>query len=146
MASGRRRPTLRSGLLLPGSHPGQKPPPALTSPPSQALLHPLRVSLLDRHVSYFWAALRIRNIAEHALTERSDNPLRHARTTKTNWITRTVLSPYWVNYHVEHHAYMYVPCYNLPKLHQIFRDNGYLEKMEYKKSYRDVLKSAITPA
>ncbi len=94
----------------------------------------------------FWFVLRIRNIAEHALTERSDNPLRHARTTKTNWFTRTFLSPYWVNYHVEHHVYMYVPCYNLPKLHQLFRDNGYVEKMEYKDGYREVLRSAITPA
>ena len=94
----------------------------------------------------FWTVLRIRNIAEHALTERSDNPLRHARTTRTNWFTRTFLSPYWVNYHVEHHAYMYVPCYNLPKLHQLFRDKGYVEKMEYKDGYREVLRSAITIA
>ncbi len=94
----------------------------------------------------FFAVLRLRNIAEHAMTERSDNPLTHARTTHAGWFARTVFAPYWVNYHVEHHAYMYVPCYNLPKLHSLFRNNGYVENMEYKENYRSVLKSVLVPA
>ncbi|HUJ73475.1 MAG TPA: fatty acid desaturase, partial [bacterium] len=31
---------------------------------------------------------------------------------------------YWhMNYHVEHHMYAAVPCYNLPKFHHAIKDN-----------------------
>ncbi|NNE58869.1 MAG: fatty acid desaturase family protein [Hellea sp.] len=98
------------------------------------------------HMTVFWVVLRLRNIAEHAMTDHSDNPLTHARTTKTNWLTRSILSPYWVNYHVEHHAYMFVPCFNLPKLHKAFEGDGYDKKMDCKSGYIQVLKSVLVPA
>ena len=94
------------------------------------------------YVTVFWAVIRVRNIAEHALTARNDNPLEHARTTKTNLLTRALIAPYWVNYHVEHHAYMYVPCFNLPKLHEVLLESGYEEKMDLKQGYSDVLSLA----
>lgn len=97
------------------------------------------------YITIFWAIIRLRNIAEHAMTDHGDNPLTHARTTKTNWLTRIVISPYWVNYHVEHHAYMYIPCFNLPKLHKSMTENGYKDVMEYKRGYAEVLKSVIVP-
>ncbi|MBC6411839.1 MAG: fatty acid desaturase family protein, partial [Hyphomonadaceae bacterium] len=80
-------------------------------------------------MTWFWVVLRLRNIAEHAMTARNDSPLEHARTTKANLIERILFAPYWVNYHVEHHAYMYVPCYNLPKLHRTMLARGYGGKM-----------------
>lgn len=97
-------------------------------------------------MTVFWAVLRLRNISEHAMTENSENPLRHARTTKSNIFTRAFLAVYWVNYHVEHHAYMYVPCYNLPKLHKLFVEGGYGETMELRNGYRDVLKLVVQPS
>ena len=95
-------------------------------------------------VTIFFAIIRIRNIAEHALTTRDDNPLTHARTTKANLLARIFLAPYWVNYHVEHHAYMYVPCYHLKALHDEMGNAGQFEHMEIKPNYRSVLKMAIT--
>ena len=92
----------------------------------------------------FFAIIRIRNISEHALTTQDDNPLTHARTTRTNIITRMFLAPYWVNYHVEHHAYMFVPCYRLKALHAEMGRAGYHAKMEIKPNYLSVLKIAIT--
>jgi len=85
---------------------------------------------------------RIRNIAEHAVVPDNDDPFRNARTTKANWLWRALVAPYWVNYHVEHHLLMYVPCYNLPKLHALLLAKGYGPKMEIQPSYLAVLRLA----
>ena len=68
---------------------------------------------------------RLRNIAEHALVVRNEtDPLRHARTTNANWLERAVLAPYWVNYHCEHHMFMHLPCWSLPKAHRLLKKQG----------------------
>lgn len=95
-------------------------------------------------MTWFMAVLRIRNIAEHAMTATDGNPFRYARTTNASLPARIFLAPYWVNYHLEHHAYMYVPCYRLPTLHNAMKEAGYLPKMEYETSYTNVLKLAST--
>lgn len=94
----------------------------------------------------FFAYLRLRNIAEHAMTTTDTNPLTHARTTHANPIARVFLAPYWVNYHVEHHAYMFVPCYHLKALHKELTKNGHKDAMEFKPGYLSVLQNAIVPA
>jgi len=92
--------------------------------------------------TWFFAVLRLRNITEHAMTTTDDNPLTHARTTYTNILEKIFLGPYWVNYHIEHHAYMFVPCYRLKALHKEMI--GHHDKMEIKHGYRSVLKTATT--
>ncbi|PHR61354.1 MAG: fatty acid desaturase [Robiginitomaculum sp.] len=91
----------------------------------------------------FQVVVRIRNIAEHAMTSHEKNPLINARTTYANWLERVFVAPYWVNYHVEHHAYMFVPCWQLKKLHAAMVREGHLPDMEIKHSYREVLKFAV---
>jgi len=95
-------------------------------------------------VTWFFVVLRLRNITEHAMTTYDDNPLTHARTTYTNILEKIFLGPYWVNYHVEHHAYMYVPCYRLKALHSEMKQAGHARNMEIKTSYRSVLQIATT--
>ena len=95
-------------------------------------------------MTWFMLVLRVRNISEHAMTEESTNSLRHARTTQANWFARLFLAPYWVNYHVEHHAYMYVPCYRLPALHKALIDAGHGQEMMFENSYRAVLRTVST--
>lgn len=92
--------------------------------------------------TWFFAVLRLRNIAEHAVTTNDDNPLTHARTTHANVIERILFAPYWVNYHVEHHAYMFVPCYRLKALHTAMVAGGHKPDMDYQKDYGAVLKLA----
>ena len=94
--------------------------------------------------TWFFAVLRLRNIAEHALTTNDDNPLTHARTTKANLIERILYAPYWVNYHVEHHAYMFVPCFRLKALHKAMIAHGHKDKMELQPSYGALVKLAAT--
>lgn len=86
---------------------------------------------------------RLRNIAEHALVTKDEpDPLRHARTTHANLIERAFLAPYWVNYHCEHHMFMHVPCYNLPKVRRHLARQGVTERMLGAPGYIDVLKLA----
>jgi len=90
--------------------------------------------------TWFFAVLRLRNITEHAMTTTDDNPLTHARTTYTNILEKIFLGPYWVNYHVEHHAYMFVPCYRLKTLHEEM--SGHHAEMEIRRGYKAVLEMA----
>jgi fatty acid desaturase len=86
---------------------------------------------------------RLRNIAEHAnVAQGEPDPLRHARTTHASPIERALLAPYWVNYHCEHHMFMAVPCYNLPRVHGRLKAQGVTRKMLTAPSYLDVLAQA----
>ena len=94
----------------------------------------------------FQLILRIRNIAEHACTTTgSDDPFSHARTTYASWWERMTLAPYWVNYHSEHHLFMGVPCYNLPKANDMLLEKGYGPRMTLAKSYGEVIRTVTQP-
>lgn len=93
----------------------------------------------------FQLFLRIRNIAEHACTTTgSGDPFTHARTTYANWIERATVAPYWVNFHSEHHLFMGVPCYRLPRAHALLGAGGYHERMTISPNYAAVLKQVTT--
>jgi fatty acid desaturase len=89
-----------------------------------------------------WLSLvtRIRNIAEHACTSTGQDPFSHARTTRANPIERALIAPYWVNYHAEHHLFMYLPCYRLPEAHRLLVEKGLIKRMEVRPGYLDVMK------
>jgi len=89
---------------------------------------------------------RVRNIAEHAIVPDNNDPFRSARTTYASWLERALLAPYWVNYHVDHHLLMYVPCYNLPKLHRLLLAKGFGARMEIQPNYLTILKLATSKA
>ena len=95
-------------------------------------------------LTWHQAITRIRNIAEHAMVPDNDDPLRHARTTNTSLLERALIAPYWVNYHVEHHLLMWVPCYNLPAAQRFLIANGYRDRMEIKSGYAEVLRMATS--
>jgi len=88
----------------------------------------------------FQLFLRVRNIAEHACTSTGDDPFSHARTTQANWLARATVAPYWVNFHSEHHLFMGLPCYNLPKAHKKLIALGYAPRMTLAPSYWSVMK------
>ena len=98
--------------------------------------------LLPR-ATWFQMVTRFRNIAEHALVKKNEpDPLRHARTTKANWLERALIAPYYVNYHCEHHMFMHVPCYHLPQVHKLLGQKGVLARMEIAPGYGRVLSLA----
>src|SRR5450631_1844735 len=87
---------------------------------------------------------RIRNIAEHACTSTGEDPFSHARTTHASPIERLLIAPYWVNFHAEHHLFMYLPCYRLPESHRILMENGLIKRMEVRPGYLDVMRLATS--
>ncbi|MFA4897922.1 MAG: fatty acid desaturase family protein [Brevundimonas sp.] len=92
--------------------------------------------------TWFPMVTRLRNIAEHACVEGSSaDPFRAARTTKASLWERAFIAPYWVNFHAEHHLFMHVPCWKLPRLHRAIRAKPQAEAMEVAPGYASVLKA-----
>jgi len=91
---------------------------------------------------------RLRNIAEHAcIAENEPDPMRQARTTKAGFLERLLIAPYYVNYHCEHHMFMHVPCYNLPRAHKLLARKGVTERMLVEPGgYASVLRKAASKA
>ena len=88
---------------------------------------------------------RLRNIAEHACVAKDEaDPLRHARTTLASAAERLFIAPYYVNYHCEHHMFMHVPCYNLPRVHRMLAGKGVTEGMLVERGYLRVLDLAAS--
>ena len=63
--------------------------------------------------------MRIRSIAEHFAIDGRSGAYSHTRTTHTGLMTRLLVAPKNVNYHIEHHFFPSVPFYRLPKLHAL---------------------------
>lgn len=92
--------------------------------------------------TWFPMVTRLRNIAEHACVEGSSaDPFRAARTTKASLWERAFIAPYWVNFHAEHHLFMHVPCWKLPRLHRAIHAKPQAEAMEVAPGYASVLRA-----
>lgn len=92
--------------------------------------------------TWFPMVTRLRNIAEHACVEGSStDPFRAARTTKASLWERAFIAPYWVNFHAEHHLFMHVPCWKLPRLHRAIHTKPQADAMEVAPGYASVLKA-----
>jgi fatty acid desaturase len=92
--------------------------------------------------TWFPMVTRLRNIAEHACVEGSSaDPFRAARTTKASLWERAFIAPYWVNFHAEHHLFMHVPCWKLPRLHRAIHAKPQAGAMEVAPGYASVLKA-----
>ena len=94
--------------------------------------------------TWFPLVTRVRNIAEHACTSTGPDPFSHARTTHANFIERALIAPYWVNYHAEHHLFMYLPCYRLPEAHRLLGEKGLVARIDIAPNYLDVLRLATS--
>jgi fatty acid desaturase len=97
----------------------------------------------------WWAAyfftypfcIRVRAIAEHAVTERTGDMLRNTRTTRAGLLARALFAPCHVNFHIEHHALVSVPFWQLPELHKLMQEKSITPPPP---SYWQVLKLAAS--
>jgi fatty acid desaturase len=93
-------------------------------------------------VTWYPLVTRLRAIAEHAATHDRDDPLRNTRTTAAGLLARAFLAPCWVNYHLEHHLLVFVPCWKLARAHALLLAKGYGGRMELSPGYLDVIRAA----
>ena len=96
--------------------------------------------------TWYQLLTRLRSIAEHAMVPDDDDPLRNTRTTGAGLLARAFLAPYWVNYHVEHHLLVFVPCWKLRRAHALLVAKGYGARMELAPGYLDVINRAVSIA
>jgi fatty acid desaturase len=92
-----------------------------------------------------WCQLlvRLRAMAEHAMVPDDADPLRNARTVTAGPLARAFLAPYAVNFHVEHHLLVFVPCWKLARAHALLLAKGHGAAMERASSYAGVVSRAI---
>jgi fatty acid desaturase len=90
--------------------------------------------------TWLFMVTRLRNIAEHACIAKDEpDPMRQARTTRANLIERALIAPYFVNFHCEHHMFMHLPCYSLPRAHRLLTAKGETGRMEVQPGYITVI-------
>ncbi len=83
----------------------------------------------------FSLIIRVRSMAEHACTEKTDDQFRNTRTTAANVLARLTVAPHHVNYHLEHHALMTAPHYRLRAMHRLLRERGVYEASPFSPGY-----------
>ena len=93
-------------------------------------------------LTWYEALARLRDIAEHGLVPGAEDPLRSARSIDAGPLARALLAPYRVNYHLEHHLLVFVPCWRLPAARRLLLAKGYGPRMERARSYAQVLARA----
>lgn len=89
--------------------------------------------------TWLQAVTRIRDIAEHGLVGDADDPLRNTRTIAAGVPARAFVAPYGVNYHLEHHLLVFVPCWKLREAHTLLLTKDLGGRMERAESYAEVL-------
>ena len=83
----------------------------------------------------------IRSFVEHAITEREAGP--HANrliTIRSNWLERALLSPYFMNYHAEHHLLPSVPAPRLRTLQRRLAGSPEVPAVLTRSSYAGALR------
>jgi fatty acid desaturase len=94
--------------------------------------------------TWYQVVTRIRDTAEHALASEDDDPLRNTRTVDAGWLARALVAPYWVNYHLEHHLFVFVPCWKLGRARALLVAKGHRPKMEMARSYAAVVRQVTS--
>ena len=92
--------------------------------------------------TWYRVVTRVRDIAEHGMVSGAEDPLRSARSIGAGPVARALVAPYGVNFHLEHHLLVFVPCWKLGRVHAMLLAKGYGGRMERARSYVEVLSRA----
>ena len=93
------------------------------------------------YLTVYMLVLRIRQIAEHAdVPDLFDlDPRKNTRTTYTNPMTRLLIAPNFVNYHLEHHILASVPAYRLKQMHHLLKQRGAYQDTKLGSGYWQII-------
>ncbi len=76
---------------------------------------------------------RLRAIAEHGGMIKSEDRRNATHTVQQHLLSRFMLVPYWIGWHLAHHVDSGIPMRHLPKYHRALVESGYVtEAIEYK--------------
>jgi len=90
--------------------------------------------------TWYQLVSRLRDTAEHAMVSDAADPLRNTRTVTAGVLERIFLAPYWVSYHLEHHLFVFVPCWSLRRAHALLLAKGHGPRMEVVSGYVEVFR------
>jgi fatty acid desaturase len=90
--------------------------------------------------TWYQLVSRLRDTAEHAMVGDAGDPLRNTRTVTAGVLERIFLAPYWMSYHLEHHLFVFAPCWRLREVHALMLAKGYGARMEVASGYVEVLR------
>jgi fatty acid desaturase len=91
------------------------------------------------YMTMFSLVIRVRSLAEHACTVRTDDQLLNTRTTRAGLLARMTFAPLHVNYHLEHHMLPTVPWWRLPAMHRMLIARDALPAQSLARGYVHVL-------
>lgn len=97
------------------------------------------------YLTTFQLITRLRFMGEHgvAVDRLSADARENTCTTVVTWWERLLFAPNYVNYHLEHHLNAAVPCYRLPKLHNLLKEKGFFDGFDcLSEGYRGVITKA----
>ena len=90
--------------------------------------------------TWFMFLMKLRSIAEH-FGIADINQLGPTRNVTPNLFDRVFICSYGIQYHLDHHHYPTVPCYNLPTLNkELLKSNEYIKNAHVSKGYIGVLR------
>ncbi|MCZ7582604.1 MAG: fatty acid desaturase family protein [Deltaproteobacteria bacterium] len=101
---------------------------------------------IGAYLTTFSLFVRVRSMAEHGCTDKTDDQLYNTRTIIAGPIARLTVAPHRVNYHLEHHLLATTPHYKLKRLHKLLKERGLYDKSHIAKNYGEVLRIVTTPA
>ena len=107
---------------------------------------PVFYTFLVPIVFFFPFILYIISLPEHYKVNSGENAIQNTRTVKSNGLTRLI---FWnINYHTVHHAFPYIPFYNLPRAHKLLEKDLLFYEPSYIgfhwKVFRDLKKAGRT--
>jgi len=86
---------------------------------------------------------RLRAIAEHAGMTRSPDRRHTTHHVAQTWLARCVFVPCNVGYHLAHHVDSGIPYRNLPRLHDVLVEDGYIPAEAIWPSYRALWRGLV---
>ena len=94
------------------------------------------------YLTWYQVINRLRAVAEHGGMTRSADRRETSHIVQPSWLSRILIAPLNVAYHLPHHVDSGVPFRNLPRFQQIMIEDGYVPQALVWPSYRALWKAA----
>ena len=98
------------------------------------------------YFTWYQVSNRLRAIAEHGGMTRSRDRRNTTHHVQQSWISRVLMVPFNVGYHLAHHVDSGIPARNLPRLHTALVEDGYIPPEAVWPNYRSLWRALVQPA